>query len=273
MLIDEGTAILRDTQAAMRSLLRAPGFTLIAILTLGLGIGANTSVFSLLNEVLLRPLPYSDSERLDRIYRSTEQDSRGGFSPADALDAFRGLAGYGEVAAYGRADMSLAEPGRPAEMAAGVRVSANFLSLLGIEPQLGRSFVPGEAARGNHRVLVISQRAWQNRFGGRSDIVGHRVRVDGEVHEIVGVLPARFNDWRHLGWVDLFRPLGLDEKEAADRSGTWLRLIGRRSNGVSPEEAQGVLAKKDKLAITGKEIFLLAIRHHKQLSFDFKALW
>ncbi|MBL8113848.1 MAG: ABC transporter permease [Acidobacteria bacterium] len=238
MLIDEGTAILRDTRAAIRSLLRAPGFTLVAILTLGLGIGANTSMFSLLNEVMLRPLPYADNDRLDRIVRSTEQEVSGGFSPADTLDAASGFGGYGEIAAYGTAQLSLAEPGRPAEMAPALRVSANFLSLLGVEPQLGRGFVPKEAVRGNHRVLVISQRAWQNRFGGRSDIVGHTVRVDGEVHEIVGVLPASFNDWRHLGWVDLLRPLGLDEKEIADRSGTWLELIGKRSAGITREEGE-----------------------------------
>src|SRR5436190_19084433 len=158
MLIDKGTAILADLRFAVRLLRRSPGFTLIAVVTLGLGIGANTSAFSLINEVLLRPLPYPDSGQLDRIYRTTPQNSRGGFSPADYLDLGRQMNGYGEVAAYALSDMNVSEPGKPAEMADGLRVSANLFSTLGIQPQLGRSFRPDEALLGNHRVLMISHR-------------------------------------------------------------------------------------------------------------------
>jgi len=235
-------ALLRDVRLAARSLCRTPDFTLIAIVTLGLGIGANTSMFGVLNEVLLRPLPYSDGERLDRIYRTTARDTRGGISAADFLDAKAGLKAYGEIAAYGDAAMSLSEPGHPAEIPAGLRVSWNLFAVLGARPQLGRTFQPDEDRIGNHRVLVISDRYWRNRFGGDPRVVGRAVRVDGEVHEIVGVLPATFNDWRHLGWVDLFRPLGLDAREAADRGSTWLRLVGRRSSPLTRAQAEGVIA-------------------------------
>ena len=94
-------------------------------------------------------------------------------------------------------------------MASGLRVTANFFSSLGMQPQLGRNFRPSEESAGNDRVVILSQRCWQKRFGGSADIIGRTIRVDGEPNEIVGVLPASFNDWRHLGWVDLFRPLGL----------------------------------------------------------------
>ncbi len=234
--------LLRDFRFAVKSLRRAPGFTLIAVFTLALGIGANTAAFSILNSVLLRPLPYPDGERLDRVFRATAQSSRGSFSPADYLDLRSEMRGYGEIAAYGVSDMSVAEPGRPAEMAAGLRVSANLFSTLGIEPRLGRSFRSDEALLGNHRVLVISHRYWQNRFGGDGRVIGRTLRVDGERHEIVGVLPAAFDDWRHLGPFDLFRPLGLGEEESGDRASTWVRLVGRRSPTLTRQQAESFIA-------------------------------
>ena len=234
--------LIPDLRFAIKSLGRSPGFTLVAIITLGLGIGANTSAFSILNALLLRPLPYPDSGQLDRIFRATPQNSRGSFSPRDYLDLKSEMNGYSEIAAYGVSDMSLAEPGRPAEMAPGLRVSPNLFSTLGIEPRLGRSFHPDETILGNHRVLIVSHRYWLNRFGGEAHIIGRTVRVDGEAHEIVGVLPATFNDWRHLGPYDLFRPLGLTEKEMTDRSATWVRLVGRRSSRLTRAQAEVFIA-------------------------------
>ncbi len=237
-----GLAILRDLHFAIKSLRRSPGLVLIAIVTLGLGIGANTSMFSILNGYMLQPAPYPDSDQLDRIYRTTAQNSRGGISPADYLDLKSEMNGYGEIAAYAGFDMSLSEPGQPAETPFALRISANLFSTLGTEPQLGRSFRPDETLLGNHRVLMISHRYWQNRFGGDGHIIGRTVRVDGEPHEIVGVLPSTFSDWRHLGGVDVFRPLGLTEKEIPDRNSTWLRLVGRRSSTLTHAQAEGFIA-------------------------------
>jgi len=232
---------MNDLRLAIKSLGRTPGFTLIAIVTLGLGIGANTSMFSILNGYMLRPAPYARHEGLDRIYRATRQDSRGGFSPADYLDLKSEMSGYGEIAAYAGSDFSVSEPGKPAEMAVGLRASANLFSTLGATPQLGRSFRPDEEILGNHRVLVISHRYWQNRFGGDPRIVGRTVRVDGEPHEIVGVLPATFSDWRHLSWVDVFRPLAFSEKETRDRNIARMRLVGRRSATVTRAQAEAFI--------------------------------
>src|SRR2546427_12059601 len=112
-------AILGDVRFAIKSLRRSPGFTLIAIITLGLGIGANTSMFSILNGYMLRPAPYADHDRLDRIYRATRQDSRGGFSPADHLDLKPEMNGNGENATHASSDGRPSEPGKPAERAKG----------------------------------------------------------------------------------------------------------------------------------------------------------
>ena len=230
-----------NLRLALRQLLRSPGFTVLAIITLGLGIGANTGMFSILNSVLLKPLPYPRSAQLDRIDRATAQNPAGRVSPADFLDLQREMHVYGEIAAYTLGDTSLSEPGQPAEVVRALRATANLFSTLRVQPQLGRDFLPREDLPGNDRVVIIGYRCWQNRFGGRTDVIGRTLRVDGEPHEIVGVLPASFNDWRHFGPYDFFRPLALDQQKSGDRRTTNLRLIGRRSDKLSRSEADAFI--------------------------------
>jgi putative ABC transport system permease protein len=227
---------------ATRSLLRSPGFTLLAVITLGLGIGANTAMFSILNSIMLKPLPYPQNEELERIDRATPQNPHGRVAPADFLDLQRESSSYGEVAAYALGDTSLSEPGQPAEVVRALRVTSNLFSVLRVQPQLGRDFLPREDIAGNDRVVILSQRAWQNRFGARSDAIGRTIRVDGQPHEIIGVLPAWFNDWRHLGALDFFRPLTLDQQKAGDRRTTMLRIIGRRAPGRTHAESTALIA-------------------------------
>ncbi len=231
-----------DLRLGARVLFKSPGFTLLAIVTLGLGIGANTSMFSVLNGTLLKPLPYPDSGQLVRLYRATAQNRDGHFSPADLITFQRAMPGHGQVSAYNIASASLSEPGQPAESTVAARSSTNLFSLLGIRPQLGREFRPEEEAPGRDRVIILSQRAWINRFGGQPDIIGRKVRIDGEAHEVIGVLPQSFNDWRYLGSVDIFRPLALSAEQAADRSSTYLRIIVRRAPGQSPAELASFVA-------------------------------
>jgi predicted permease len=234
--------LAQDLRLGGRSLAQSPGFTGIAIVTLGLGIGANTSMFSLLNGIMLKPLPFAHLAQLERIYRATAQNQAGNISPADFLDLQRARDGYGDVAAYTPASVSLAEPGHPAEMAYAARATANFFPLLGVQPQLGRAFRPAEDTPGRDRVVVLSQRTWQNRFGGSPAVIGRTVRIDGEPHEIIGVLPASFNDWRYLGAVDFFRPLPFAAEFAADRKQTELRVLGRRDPARTPGEAASFIA-------------------------------
>lgn len=232
----------RSLRFAARSLGRSPGFTLLAVVTLGLGIGANTAMFSVMNSVMLKPLPYPENAELDRLDRATPQNLHGRVSPADFIDLQQQAQSYGEIAAYSVQSASLSQPGQPAEMVNAIRVTSNFLTTLRVQTQLGRDFLPKEALPGNDRVVIISRRCWQQRFGGRSDAIGRTIRVEGEPHEIIGVLPEAFNDWRHLGSYDLFRPLALDPEQSTDRRSTFLRLIGRRIRSISQVEANSFIA-------------------------------
>ncbi len=247
---------------AARSLIRSPGFTLLAIITLGLGIGANTAMFSMINSIVLKPLPYPESDHLERIDRVTPQNPQGRLSPADFLDFKREMQSYGEIGGYTLGDTSLSEPGQPAEMVRALRITANFLSVLRVTPERGRDFLPREDLPGNDHVVIISQRCWKNRFGGQYDIIGRVIRLDGEPHEVVGVLPAWFNDWRHLGPFDFFRPLALDQQKATDRRGTIVRSISRRSSQLSHAEAEGLIANfGTRLATDFPEVNAGAIWH------------
>lgn len=228
----------RSVRFALRSLARSPGFTVLATLTLALGIGANTSMFSIIENALFKPLPYVAAGQLDEFYRVTPQTTEGAFSPADFGDFRReAAAAYQEVAAYAFMDASLARPGQPPDLAPALRVSADFLRTLGIAPALGRDFGPSDDRDGGEHVLLISARCWRDRFAGAPDVIGRIVRVNGEPHEIIGVLPDSFNDWRHLGWVDLMRPLALTPAERTNRAAPMLRLVGRRLASRVPAEA------------------------------------
>ncbi len=232
----------KDLHRGVRSLRKSPGFTFLAIFTLGLGIGANTAMFSMLDNILFKPLPYPDGDRLLRLFRATAQTHDGHFSPADVLDFQRAVAGYGAVAAYTPANASLSDAGHPAEMAYAARVTANLFSLLGIPPQLGRAFRPEEQAPGRDRVVILSQRVWRNRYGGEPGVIGRTIRIDGEPHRVVGVMPETFNEWRHLGMVDFFRPLAFTPAQAADRRGAVFRMLVRRAPGRTQAEIAGFVA-------------------------------
>src|SRR3954468_5929308 len=226
---------------AFRSLLRSPGFTLLAVITLGLGIGANTAMFSIVNTVLLKPLPYPRSEQLQRLDRVTPQNPAGRVSAADYLDLGREMQTYGDIGAYALGDTSLSEPGQPAEVVRALRISANLLSVLGVQPQLGRNFLLREDVAGSDHVVILSQRCWQQRFGSARDGIGRTIRIDGQAHEVVGVLPGWFNEWGHLGGFDFFRPLALDQQKSSDRRTTFLRLLGRPHDGLSEADATGFI--------------------------------
>ncbi len=233
---------VQDLRHGVRSLLKSPGFTLLAVITLALGIGANTAMFGMLQTILFKPLPYPDGGQLVRLFRTTAQNRNGHFAPADFLDFRRAFNGPDEVASYTIANASLSEPGRPAEMASAGRITANLFALLGISPQLGRSFRIEEEAPGHDRVVILSRRTWRNRYAAASNIIGRTIRIDGEPHQVVGVMPDTFNDWRHLGMVDFFRPLTFTQEQAVDRNDRTLRILIRRSPARAFAELEGFVA-------------------------------
>jgi putative ABC transport system permease protein len=227
-------SILGDIRYAFRLLLKRPGFATIAIATIGLGIGATTMVFSLVNGVLLQPLPYPDADRLTVLGEShPELFSDNWFvSPPNLKDwqahnrVFEGMAGWQ------RTSLNLTGTERPERLEV-LRVSAGFFSVVGLQPMLGRGFLPEEDQPGSGKVVVLSHAFWQSRFGGEERIVGEHMILDGEPHQVVGVAARSF---RFTGDVDLWAPLAL-APDAWPRDLRWLGVLARLKPGVTHEQA------------------------------------
>ena len=227
----------QDARYAARVLLKNPGFTLVAVLALALGIGANSAIFSVVNAVLLRPLPYAEPERLVTVW---EDDTKGGFpkdTPAaanyidwrDQNQVFEGMAAIADQS------YNLTGAGEP-ERLDGRSVSASLFPLLGVEPQLGRAFLPQEDAPGANRVVVLSHGLWQRRFGGDPSILGRPVNLNGANHEVVGVMPQHFQfpDPKDQLWT----PIAFTQQEAANRGRHYLQVVARLKPNVTVEQAQ-----------------------------------
>src|SRR5688572_11473457 len=187
------TDFFQDLHYAGRMQLKNPGFTIVAVIALALGIGANTAIFSVVNSVLLRPLPYKDPERLVMVW---EDASRHGYprdTPAAAnfVDWRDQNQVFEAMAAIADTSFNLTGSGDP-ERLEGRRRSANMFPLLGVEPQIGRVFTTSEDQPGAQRVVLLSYALWQRRFGGNPGIVGQSLTLNGESYVVVGVMPARF---------------------------------------------------------------------------------
>ena len=219
-----------DLRYAVRMLRRSPIFTLVAVITLGLGIGANTAIFSVVNTVLLQPLPYPDPERLVKVWG--EGHSRAEFTRIrDRARSFERVAAY--LPAYG---MSLSGDGDPLRVVTAL-VSADFFSLLGVSPASGRFFRPGEDLPGTEPVAVLSFGLWRDRFGADPSIAGRTIELEGVRWTVIGVAPREFGfpGPETRLWV----PLTLDEKDAGPFWGAYgHHLIARLAPAVTPEQAR-----------------------------------
>ena len=224
-----------DLRHALRSLARTPGFTTIALLTLALGIGLNTAMFSVLNGLLFRPLSFHQPDRLFRLNHTRPHELYGDFSAANFLDL--DASSVAELTAFRFWAFTLTEPNQPADVPIAVRVTPNYFKVLGMPMQLGRSFLPGEAANGKDGVIVISHRYWQTHFNSDRNIIGRSVRLDGAPVEIVGVLPAADDTVRLLAAVGIYRPLMLTDAEKTNRTDPSTGVIGRYRDGVTPTQA------------------------------------
>ena len=197
--------LLRDIRYGVRMLARKPGFTLAAVLTLALGIGANTAMFSVVNAVLLRPLPYPEAERLLAVGQQFKSGPAGTGEPKflfwrEHSESFEALACY---SSYGGAHGNLAG-GDEAEFAQGLRVSEDFFRAFGIYPALGRPFTIEEDTPGGARVAILSDGLWRRRFGADPGVVGQTVTLNDQPVTVVGVMPPQFT----AGFgVDLFVPM------------------------------------------------------------------
>jgi putative ABC transport system permease protein len=181
------TDVRRDLRFGIRSLLKTPAFTIAATLALALGIGATTAILSVVNGVLLRPLPYADSDRLVVLLHN----GRNPVSPANYLDWRAQTRSFTDVAAAEYWSVNLAGTDEP-ERVTGLRLTAGMLPMLGIRPLLGRVFTAQEQVAGNERVAVLSYGLWQRRFAGDRGVIGRRVLFDGDPFVIIGIMPQTF---------------------------------------------------------------------------------
>ena len=235
--------LLHDLRHGLRTLVRQPLFTLVAVLVLGLGIGANTAVFSVIDAVLLRPLPYPHPDRLVMIRESTPSFASGSASLPNYLDWRAGQTTLTDLALSRGTSFNLADPGSkaPPERINGAEVTANFFAVLGVRPVLGRDFTEAEDAPGGAKVALLSDGLWRRRFGANPAVVGQRLVLDAVSHEIIGVLPA---SWGYPRARDVVVPLG-DLRNApniTDR-GNHVSFTGvaRLRDGVTLDAAKGNL--------------------------------
>ncbi|WP_236068257.1 ABC transporter permease [Citreicoccus inhibens] len=231
------TEFLLDLRLALRRMRREPGFTLVVVATLALAMGATTAVLSAVYRVMVRPLPYPASEQLVRLYQSTPQRERIGVSYG-ALQAWRERThAFQALEGLSKQDMTLTgEEGAERVMVG--RATDGLLPLLGAWPHLGRPFAPDAENSGRARDVLISASLWQRRFGGRPDVVGQVLTLDGAPHTVLGVLPATF---RFAPEVDLWMPLVPRVAEGEAPEAIFLRAVARLRPGVSVVSARAEL--------------------------------
>ena len=217
------TGLWQDIRYALRSLAKAPGFTAVTLFTLALGIGANSAIFSVVDGVLIRPLPYPEPDRLAVVRETYGGGEVGSVSGANFLDWKARTHQFQLLAAWRGVAVTLLGAGEPEEMPAAL-VSADFFRTLGVEPILGRGLLPGED-QGQGAVVVIGETLWRTRFGADSGVLGRTLDLSGIPYTIIGVAPASLV---YPGRSQLWLPLGFGVGRAADRDSHSYDVLGRR---------------------------------------------
>jgi putative ABC transport system permease protein len=235
-------SVIRDVKFAVRGLLKKPAFTVVAVLTLALGIGANTAIFSVVNAVLLKPLAAKDPDWLMTFWHSSPAKGLKHVDLNDALVAYYRdrTRTFQSLAAFETGNFSITGGGEP-EVVPGAIVTFNYFEVLGREPLYGRTFTPQEDTPGNNHVALLSYALWQRRYGGNQNIVGRSINLDGEPTTIVGIMPADFDFPNRAeresssGPAQLWVPKGLDPQDAS----SWnLLAVGRLQPGATPGDAE-----------------------------------
>jgi putative ABC transport system permease protein len=224
----------QDLRYGFRILLKHRGFTAIAVFTLALGIGATTSIFTIVDAVVLRPLPFEEPERVLRMWGKFSQGDRASTSPPDFLDYRARNSTFEEFAAMRPSSYNLTGDAEPERVIA-AQVTTNFFRALGVRPVQGRDFSPEEEQPGLNQVAIISEALWRRRFGGELPIVGKALTLDGQKYSIVGVAPSAT---RVLDETDIWAPLTFDSPDMKIRRFHFLRAFGRLKPGITLQQAQ-----------------------------------
>ena len=230
--------LIGDVRYALRSLARQPTFTAVAILTLVLGIGTNTAIFSVIKAVLLNQLPYQDASRLVVLREQNPDGSADLVAPLTFLDWQQQSHAVPAMAAFRQLRYAFAGNGEPLDVPS-VRGTANLFAVLRASALIGRVFSPEEGTPGADRVAVLSQAFWERHYGGSPDALGHTIQLDAQPYTVVGVMPAAF-DFPPSAHVDVWTPLTFDPNDAHGRSrkARSLSIVGRLADGVGQEQAQ-----------------------------------
>src|SRR6266566_2383653 len=235
--------LTQNLRYAMRTLWNSPGFTLVVVLTLALGIGANTAIFSVVYSALLHPLPYRDPDKVFHLGESRNQyDDRTAGAQAsypDYLDWKRTAKSIESFAAYSGDGFTLTANGEPKSTFA-AQVTPSFFSTLGVKPALGRDFLDGEMQSDGPHVTILTEAFWRTEFGADPNIIGRIVHLDGKPVTIVGVLPRDF-EFAPARSAPLWVPIHQSGDPLARRSLRWLSVFGRLAPGVSPDQARAVM--------------------------------
>ncbi|MCW5967928.1 MAG: ABC transporter permease [Blastocatellales bacterium] len=237
--------MIQDLRIGLRMLLKQPGFTLIAVLTLALGIGANTAIFSLVRAALLRPLPFPAAERLIGIRESKTGEGRGNPLAWRSFFTFRDQTrSFESVAAWINWNADIEREDGSVRVA-GARVSDTYFKVLGVLPLAGRDFTPEDDRVGAQPVAILGYETWQRIYGGTEDIIGRTLRIDGRSYDIIGVMPrigqGSGEVGGQLGWRGIWTPLRADEARMQDNPGRALRVNARLKTGAGLEGARAEL--------------------------------
>ncbi|MEM7354896.1 MAG: ABC transporter permease, partial [Acidobacteriota bacterium] len=233
-------SLAKDLKIGLRMMGRKPAFTVLAVLTLALGIGANTAIFSVIHGVLLRPLPYEQADRLVQVWNKYPLMGlpQASVSIPDYLDRRRDVAAFEESALYNFQSFNMVSDGPP-ERIIGLRTTASLFPLLGSDAMLGRTFGTEEEQPGHDKVVVVSHQLWQRQLGGDPGIVGRDIRLNGEPHQVLGVMPEDFafpNAQVQVWWPFAFTP---EQMSDDSRGNEFSRMLARLAPGATIEQAQG----------------------------------
>ena len=230
--------LVQDVRYGLRILRKSPAFAAIAVLTLGLGIGANTAIFSFVDAWIIRPIPYPQADKLVVLLSHDKKKgwtSNGVSSTADFLDFQKQNTSFEQTAAWASWDFNLTGDGPPA-LVDGGRVSWTFFDTLGARPLLGRTFTASDDVSGAPHVAIISEGLWKSRYAQNPKIIGRSINIGDEAYTVVGVMPGKFQ-FSLLGICNIWTPLALTDKERSDRNSSWFSAFGRLKPDVTRSQA------------------------------------
>ena len=231
-------SVSQDVRYSLRLLFKHKAFAVVSALTLALGIGINTAMFSVLNTFLFGSLPYPQSEQLVRVFRTSPHSDSWPHSAANFFDQRQQNTVFEKMAAYTGRNRNLTEQGQNAERLLSLAATEDFFPMMRVAPALGRVFKAEEFEPNADNVIVLSDRLWAKRFGSDPNVIGRKIQLDGETVEIVGVMPPGFEHPMLWGPIDIWQPLAFSPEGKADRGSNYLNSFGRLKPGTSIEQAE-----------------------------------